>query len=264
MTFEEGLSKGDVSIQMGGDAVAERQSFIIQWESVIQSFELGMLFIMGGIQAGNPESAIHKLDIEVLAKINFQKLWDRKEPNFFKWIQQLHALHGVPISDSIIDTCEKEVCTHIYNDTTGILFEVSPKLSFLNGIEKIYSDDRAKKIIFVLDSGIAEKCKSTPAQLLLDHFVDQRINCPVGIDYRTTTFHEYVDTYRKENLIGNHVIVTTDVKVLYNSIEAKDFKNVTIIFPDFPGLNIDPSMVSYLGTVCYDNEYIMYQQKPYK
>lgn len=241
--------------------VVHNQAFIIQWEEVIQSFNTGMLFIMGALMSGNPESKLHTFKSEILKTVGFKDLWNRESSSFFEYLQTIHNAAGIPVSDEDRDACELEVMTHLASDDTGIIYEVSPFLVFLKGIIQSYFDDKVKSILFVVDEIYCKNCPHVPAQRI-QHLFPQSMNIPVYIDIRKTTFDEYINDFRAKNGVLNTVIVTTNPKVIVSSLEDPDFKNVTIICPDFPGLEFTPETFVYLNKKEFRNEYILYKQKP--
>lgn len=264
MSFEEsGASSALSDFGISRDVVSS-QGYLVQWEDVIQSFDLGILFVLGAIRSQRPESPSHKLDADILKGINFESLWNRDQLTMFEYIKKLHIDKGYPEGDIdlVVRECENEVLTYIRNDETGVIFGASPKLVFLKGLMNIYNDRDTESIIFVVDEMYCAACSKIP-HMVLSRLFPQDANRPIYVDVRTKPFDEYVMDFKKEHPKDAVVIVTSSPKLLAISIDKKSsLKDVTIIAPEFKAQNMTYDAFAYMNKIEFRNEYILYKQKP--
>lgn len=264
MSYEESGSPRNLAEFGISRDVLTSQGYLVQWEDVIQSFDLGILFLFGALRAQRPESPIQKLDIDILKGIDFESLWNRDQISMFDYIKQLHIDKGYDekeISETI-KSCENEILTYIRNDETGVIFGASPKLIFLKCLMNIYNDRDTDSIIFVVDEMYCAASRTVPHAFLADLF-PQDPNRPIYVDIRTKPFDEYVLDYKKEHPNDKIVIVTSTPKLLATSIDKNSvLKDVTIICPEFKAQDMVPGIFNFMNKIEYRNEYILYKQKP--
>lgn len=262
MTKSRNLSKGVMEFQKVKDGVTQTQQYVIQWENVIQSFETGILFLMGVIREMNPESSFHKMDADILKEISFKKLWCRSQRFFYDYLKDLHKEKGIELSDEDVATIQVEISSYLLSDTTGVLFEVSPKLDFLRALMQIYDQGEVSKLIFVIDEKFCKNCKDSPS-LFLTQFFDESVFSEIMLEVISVPIEEFLVDFRAKNTDLDTVFVIADPQVIVKSIEDPSFIEVTIIAPDIPGCDFSPEVFTYLNKYEYRNEYILFKQKPF-
>jgi hypothetical protein len=238
----------------------QKDVYIIQWENIMQSFDTGIICLMGAIQREDEGSLIQKLNIEIMSAMNFYTIWDRTSGSIFDYIKEQHAKKNIILSDDYMHDLEYEICAHIMQEKTGILFTISTPLSFWNAIISVYNNNYAEQLIFVIDEKDAYSCQHIPYDLLLQFFPEY-IHCEIYIEYRKESFYDYITQYMNTNKSPLH-IVCGEFKLLTDSMENTAIKNMTYIVPESTWLGIDHEIINALSITCKRNEYICYKQKP--
>jgi hypothetical protein len=237
-----------------------KDKYIIQWENVMQSFDTGIVCLMGAIRREDDSSLIQQLDEQVMTHMDFYDIWNRKSGSIFDFIKDRHAEQNIILTDDYMHSLTREVMDHIIQEPTGILFTISPMLSFFNALITLYANHYLAQVIFVIDNQYVNACPDAPFTLLLEFFPKED-DCAIYIDYRTTSFYEYIIQYLKTATEPLH-IVCTEPQLLIDSVRDTTINNMTYILPESTVLDIDHEIIAGLSLTCKRNEYICYKQRP--
>jgi hypothetical protein len=247
-------------VPVGPNADIEEQAFYIQWDT-IQSLETGILFLLGVMKTSKSE-IFDILEPSIMKTISFSTVWGR-EPNetVYDLIAKKHAEHEYRIAEADMNRIESAVTESIKSDTLGILFQVAPMLSILNGLIRLHTDGLAKKMVFVAPQAMCAGCASQgPRTTLIPFFVEDKDH-PIFVDITDISFTDYIIRMEEKDL-KNSVIVTMEKDLLDQSVILDKLSNISFIVPECNRYKITPEYIATLMNKRVANEYILYKQKP--
>lgn len=251
-----------------GSEFGKSQTYIIQWENIIQHFNAGKLAIIGTCAKYGLSQACAELDSEIMLKINSDNILYNRPPHtsIYKFIADLHvSKYGEESKErwyDILKIVERDVNQTIEDDEYGLIFQVSPFLTPLNAIRNARTDGTVDKAIFVLNKKYCEKCHDTPFKTLMSFFEENREK-PVYIDITDKPFNDYMNDYIAERKrVDNHVIVTDNRKFIWDTISNPKINGMSILMPYIPRKNLTDELAGMAGKAKLSNEYIVYTSKP--
>lgn len=242
------------------NSLSEICSFIIQWEDIIQSFEVGMVYIMGLLRDKYP--VMKKYDYKLMSLINFRSVWNRSENTVFEFIKAIHAKNGIKILERDIKETESLIWEFIHNDSEGIIFNKSPLLSFLNSIINLYLDGECSSILFVVDEKYTKSKNGMKsfANLLKSYFPESN-GKPIYIDTRKDSFLKYLSD--NKCLKPNTVVVTSDIQTISSIATSTKLQDITVIYPEIKRLHLTNDYAPMLALLNQYMEFICYNNKPF-
>lgn len=279
------VSTNDPGMQMLNDILASRdksirlnveentgtigkQNYIIQYDDIIQSFDTGILCVIGMISELDKNSNCAKLDSKVMKNIDYWDLRDRESDiDVFKYIQLRHKSEGINISDDIMKGVVREVDSKAYNDKTGLLVSVSPYLSGLNALINVYVDQTMSKMIIWINNHKVRQCHDVVKRILRKCFIRNK-NIPIYIEFSDISFNDFIigltKNYSVMDELDGSVVMTTDRDFIQSTAENPKIKNVSVVFPVSNSNHLTEELPSILHLVKPECEYVGYKNNPLK
>ena len=246
----------------------EKQNYIIQYDDIIQSFDTGVIYMIGVIAKLDPNSNCAKLDPKVMKNINYWDLRDREpDMDVFKYIQLRHKSEDVIISDDIMKGVVREIDSKAFNDKTGMILSVSPYLTALNALINVYVDQTMLKMIIWIDNHKVRQCHDVVKRILKKCFIRSK-NIPIYIEFSDISFNDFIEgltkNYEVMDELDGSVVMTTDRKFIESTVNNPKIKNVSIVFPVAKSLHLSEEMPSLFHLIKPECEYVAFKQKPLK
>jgi hypothetical protein len=256
----------NVSLQtayQGSQAVLKKHTFLVQWEDVIQSIDTGIIALLGLLVKENQEPFKSALQVPIMETISFDTIWYREKAlTIFDYIGNLHKDGTMVITNNVLNSISNKVIEHLQSDSVGIIFHIAPFLTMVNVLRTCFMDAIFTQCIIVLDRKFVQRCEHAPKRCLAPLF-PHHIACTIYLDYRTSSFLEYVLAYRKKTQ-EDMVIITSDAETLLASIKDTALSPCTFIAPHYPIAGITPDVMTQLSHLNFKNEYICYRQELYR
>lgn len=244
------------------------QTYIVQWNGIIQHFESGILAMIGTASKYGLSQACAELDVEIMSAINTYHLIYNVD-NKLSLYDLIYELHKSKYPSNtwdnwkrVIKTVENDINDLIENDDKGLLFQVSPYLSAVNALKNAHVDKTISSAIFVLESKFCKNCHDVPFNTL-SKFFKQDKDHPIYIDITDLSFDDYMTEYIKTHKnLKNHIIITDNGNFIWKTIENPKIAGVSILMPYNPTKNLTDELAETANKTKLENEYIVYTNKP--
>ena len=265
------LASRDTSIKLDVEentGTIGNQNYIIQYDEIIQSFDTGILCVIGMISELDKESNCAKLDPKVMKNIDYWDLKDRESDiDVFKYIQLRHKSEGIKISDEIMKGVVREVDSKAYNDKTGLLLSVSPYLSGLNALINVYIDQTMTKLIIYVDNHKVRQCHEVVKRILKKCFIKSK-KTPIYIEFSDISFNDFIigltKNYSVMDDLDGSVVMTTDRNFIESTAKNPKIKNVSVVFPVSKSNHLTEELPAILHLIKPECEYVGYKNNPLK
>ena len=255
-----------VDIQFSPErGVIQQQKYIVQYDEIIQSFDTGLLAMMGLITTINENSPCKYLNKDVMEKITYSVLMSRDPKlDIYSFIQQRHQSEGIDLSNSMMTEIRCELEKTIFEDDTGMILNVSPFLSGLNGLINVFLDGNMTQLIIYIDDHKVQNSHSE-VKSILQRFFPKSDDCPVLLEFSNTSFHTFIKSLTKDYTdrrdLTDVVIFTTDRNFIEDTVMNDELKNLSVVFPQYNCYRLTKDTPSILHNLKPECEYVAYNSK---
>lgn len=246
-----------------------KQNFIVQWEDIVQCFDTGTVIFMGMISEMDKESYCAKyLDKDIMKMLKHSVIYERKEKTVWEQIQNLHKSKGFPIPDDSFKKLRMEVEDAIYNDESGLIVDVSPPMSMLKGLMRLYGTGDISEIIFLVPNAYCNKCHEA-VKTYLKRFFPKTTKTDVFVEFRNDSespMYDFVarlsNGFQDQKYLKHTVYVTTDKALMEKISLDKSIKNVSFLFPERIHDDLSEDTATGLRIAKQECEYVSYKNLP--
>ena len=245
--------------------VIQKQKYIIQYDEIVQSFDTGLIAMMGLIASVDKNSPCNLLHKDVMDKIDYASIMNRDQSlDIYSFIQQRHKSENVNISNEQMTEIRCEVETKVFEDESGMLINLSPFLVGLNGLINVYLDGNVTKMIFYVNN---HKVKNAHASIrdTLQRFFPRNDECPIFIEFSNVSFGKFIkeltEDYKSLDELRDTVVFTTDRNFIEDTVMNESLTGISTVFPQYDCYHLTKDLPTILHGLKPECEYVAYKSK---